>query len=133
MVSSNNARRTLPQDRTGTHLTGVWVGRRAYLDGRKNSSPPGTHPHRPARSLSLHQQGYRDHNIKYYSKMQYINISTYYCLGTLCHLISKIKNKNCINTKFIRNDVNFFISNILIPLCLLTANYYITIHSPVRH
>jgi len=32
---------TLPQERSGTHFTGEWVGPRAGLDGRKISSPPG--------------------------------------------------------------------------------------------
>ena len=112
----------------------IWVGRRAYLDGWKISSAPGPDHHSPARSQSLYHQRYQVHNnIKYYSKIQYINIPTYYCLGTLRHLIIKITIKICINTKFIRKDINFFYFNKLIPLCILTANYYITVHSAVRH
>ena len=33
-----------PQERTGTHFTGGWVGPRAGLDGRKITSPPGFDP-----------------------------------------------------------------------------------------
>ena len=30
-----------PRERPGTHFIGGWMGPRAGLDGRKNSSPPG--------------------------------------------------------------------------------------------
>jgi len=33
-----------PRERPSTHFTGVWVGPRAGLDGRKISSPPGFGP-----------------------------------------------------------------------------------------
>jgi hypothetical protein len=33
--------RLYPRERPGTHCTGGWVGPRAGLDGRNNSSPPG--------------------------------------------------------------------------------------------
>ena len=32
------------RERPGTHFIGGWVGRRAGLDGRKISSPPGLDP-----------------------------------------------------------------------------------------
>ena len=33
-----------PQERTGTHFRGAWVGTRAGLDTQKISSPPGFDP-----------------------------------------------------------------------------------------
>ena len=134
MVSSNNARRTLPPGSKRYPFYRSLGGPQGLSGRAENLIPPGSDPHSPARSQSLYHQRYQVHNnIKYYSKIQYINIPTYYCLGTLRHLIIKITIKICINTKFIRKDINFFYFNKLIPLCILTANYYITVHSAVRH
>jgi len=41
-----------PRERPGSHFTGGWEGRRAGLDGRKISSPPGFDP-RPSSPSSV--------------------------------------------------------------------------------
>ena len=50
-----------PRERPGTHFTGGWVGPRAALEGRKNSSPPGFDP--GPSSPSLYRLSYPAHKL----------------------------------------------------------------------
>jgi len=53
--------RTLPRGKTGTHLTGEWLGPKSGLYGRKISTHRDTIPDRPAHSQSLCRLSYPVH------------------------------------------------------------------------
>ena len=68
-----------PRERPGTHFTGDWVGPRAGLDGRKNSSVPGFDP--VAQSL---------YRLSYRAQLCAINISLFSLSAAECGLIRQL-------------------------------------------